>query len=175
MRDRILIACVLLALVVGVWFPVLHQSAPEPLHKRMGAVLDQPSSPNAWVEGVVNGYPVAVNVQALDGGAAGTQQVLSVGSAHGFQCSGTTYADAGGGIAVALLDAGTVQFGCNIANLSSNTVSIFASCSSAVTATGSTQGREIPAGQNAWFPSTCLPYVASASASQAFTCECYGQ
>jgi len=87
MRDRILIACVLLALVVGVWFPVLHKPAPAPLHQRMGAVLDQPSSPNSWVEGVVNGYPVAVTPQSLDGGGA----TVTVNNDAGMPVPGVEY------------------------------------------------------------------------------------
>jgi hypothetical protein len=98
------------------------------------------------------------------------QGVLGVG----VPCSGTTYADAGGGIQVVLGDAGPVgvQFGAFIGNPSTNPVSLFVSCSGNVTAApGANQGREIPPGQERCEPSSCLPYVASDAGSLPFTCE----
>ena len=77
LRDRTLIGIVTLALIAGVWWPQLHNAAPvRPVPHRAGAV-NQGGVANSWVEGVLNGYPVAVNMQSLDGGPPASQSVTT--------------------------------------------------------------------------------------------------
>lgn len=195
MRDRALIVFGVLAVVAGLWWPLLRpvpRVSPPP--HRLGAV-DQGGVANAWVEGVANGYPVAVNMQALDGGAAtqtvsdpavenntaamldggvyvnnsATQAIPTrVGTAV-VACSCTTYADAGAGIACPLADAGTpVQW--HVRALSTNTASIFVGCSANVTATpGINQGMELPVangfGGDNWETAACTTVYAVSTAA----------
>ena len=88
-------------------------------------------------------------------------------------CHGVT-ADAGGGatgVQVVPADAGPAVFGTTVGNPSSATASLWASCVACNADAGT--GREIPAGTEKLFPSTCLPSVCETVASAPYTCERY--